>query len=253
MNKLLSLILTLILTVALTVSAFQISANAVKTEKMTQPLKNALIAMSNEDTIEVWILFNDSTDYSEEYRELERDTNEITQKEYGFTLATIKSIEQVHIWRQIRIELMYQRRHQRNLDLCAKLEINNDEIIGDWDPDDIYKALGSHFVLSKKKILALTDFEEIQSIDTYSHSQQDATEPPWHNPAMTESTDPFPRIMGDADKDGDLTILDATHIQLFKAELIDESGIDLEVSDYDQDGDVTILDATAIQHTLAVN
>lgn len=59
------------------------------------------------------------------------------------------------------------------------------------------------------------------------------------------------RIIGDADKDGDLTILDATHIQLYKAELIEESEIDLTVSDYDQDGEVTILDATAIQRRLA--
>ena len=58
-------------------------------------------------------------------------------------------------------------------------------------------------------------------------------------------------INGDADKDGDLTILDATHIQLYKAELIDESEIDLTASDYDRDGDVTILDATAIQRKLA--
>ena len=57
-------------------------------------------------------------------------------------------------------------------------------------------------------------------------------------------------IIGDADKDGDLTILDATHIQLYKAELIDESKIDLAVADYDEDGDVTILDATAIQRTI---
>ncbi len=52
---------------------------------------------------------------------------------------------------------------------------------------------------------------------------------------------------GDADKDGDLTILDATHIQLYKAELIEESEIDLIAADYDADGDVTVLDATRIQ------
>ena len=58
-------------------------------------------------------------------------------------------------------------------------------------------------------------------------------------------------IIGDADKDGDLTILDATHIQLYKAELIGENEIDLAVADYDEDGDVTVLDATAIQRHLA--
>lgn len=58
-------------------------------------------------------------------------------------------------------------------------------------------------------------------------------------------------IIGDADKDGDLTILDATHIQLYKAELIGENEIDLTASDYDGDSDVTIMDATAIQRKLA--
>ncbi len=58
-------------------------------------------------------------------------------------------------------------------------------------------------------------------------------------------------LSGDADRDGDVTILDATRIQLYKAELIEEYEIDLIASDFDGDSFVTILDATRIRKTLA--
>ena len=69
--------------------------------------------------------------------------------------------------------------------------------------------------------------------------------------------------VGDADNDGELTILDATLIQRYKAELIsdeeirevywlcDENDREMKYADADQDGEVTILDATRIQRTLA--
>ena len=58
-------------------------------------------------------------------------------------------------------------------------------------------------------------------------------------------------LIGDADRSGDLTILDATHIQRWLAVLVDDEEIDLEAADADRSGDVTILDATAIQRWLA--
>ena len=57
-------------------------------------------------------------------------------------------------------------------------------------------------------------------------------------------------ILGDADGDGEVTILDATCVQRHLAELKAEVYIE-EASDADEDGDVTILDATAIQRHLA--
>lgn len=57
--------------------------------------------------------------------------------------------------------------------------------------------------------------------------------------------------IGDADSDSEVTILDSTRIQRYKAELVDVGSISLEAADYDGDGDVTILDATGIQRTLA--
>ena len=69
--------------------------------------------------------------------------------------------------------------------------------------------------------------------------------------------------LGDCDLDGELTILDATYIQMFLAglrefsyddELSDRYAVNTElnyISDIDRDGSRTILDATAIQMKLA--
>ena len=57
-------------------------------------------------------------------------------------------------------------------------------------------------------------------------------------------------IPGDADGDGEVTILDATAVQRFLADLNVESFYE-KAADYDRDGEVTILDATAIQRLLA--
>ena len=55
--------------------------------------------------------------------------------------------------------------------------------------------------------------------------------------------------VGDADMDGDVTVLDATRIQRVLADL--ETIIDRIAADTDHDGDTTILDATRIQRFLA--
>ena len=60
-----------------------------------------------------------------------------------------------------------------------------------------------------------------------------------------------PSVRGDADMDGDVTILDATRIQRYLAGLASQDDIDAEAADADSDGDVTILDATRIQRYLA--
>ena len=79
----------------------------------------------------------------------------------------------------------------------------------------------------------------------------------------TEEPTGFPVviILGDADADGDLTILDATRIQRWLAELCDMNGkartgapltdSEIKSADADEDGDVTILDATSIQRHIA--
>lgn len=58
-------------------------------------------------------------------------------------------------------------------------------------------------------------------------------------------------LLGDADKDGKVTIIDATYIQKWLAQMITEDEIDLSVCDTDRDNSVTIVDATKIQKFLA--
>ena len=59
------------------------------------------------------------------------------------------------------------------------------------------------------------------------------------------------KLRGDADGDGEVTILDATRIQRYLASLITSSDLDMEAADADMDSDVTIMDATRIQRVLA--
>ncbi len=63
-------------------------------------------------------------------------------------------------------------------------------------------------------------------------------------PVMVVSVD---SLLGDADMDGYVTVMDATCIQKYKANLIDAERIDLSVSDVDGDDYVTVMDATRIQ------
>ena len=58
-------------------------------------------------------------------------------------------------------------------------------------------------------------------------------------------------ILGDADLDGEVTVLDATHIQRYLADLEELSDDAMKTADADEDGSVTILDATVIQRWLA--
>ena len=63
-------------------------------------------------------------------------------------------------------------------------------------------------------------------------------------------TDNPPVLLGDADGDGDVTVLDATAIQRQLAELQNETFCE-EAADVDRDGEVTVFDATYIQRWLA--
>ena len=69
-------------------------------------------------------------------------------------------------------------------------------------------------------------------------------------------------VIGDADKDGGLSILDATQIQLEVASLAERKDVEIGgllaygeemkyITDLDHDGKITVMDATAIQMKLA--
>ena len=58
-------------------------------------------------------------------------------------------------------------------------------------------------------------------------------------------------LYGDADFDGEVSIMDATRIQRLLASLITEDDISLAAADVDEDDAVTVMDATRIQRYLA--
>ena len=68
--------------------------------------------------------------------------------------------------------------------------------------------------------------------------------------SMTLGVCEFPVLIGDADGDSEVSILDATRIQRYLADLCKRTDIALKNSDADGDGEVTILDATRIQRDL---
>ncbi len=72
------------------------------------------------------------------------------------------------------------------------------------------------------------------------------------NPVIDDPDVPTPTgVLGDADGDNKLSVLDATQIQRWTAQLITEAQIKLSLSDFDKDGKVSVMDATAIQQNLA--
>ena len=63
-----------------------------------------------------------------------------------------------------------------------------------------------------------------------------------------EPTEPGPeKLLGDVDGDGVVSVIDATQIQKYKAQILTENDIDLSVADVDGDGVVSVLDASRIQ------
>lgn len=71
------------------------------------------------------------------------------------------------------------------------------------------------------------------------------------NAADTDTDSRSTLILGDADLDGSVTVLDATRVQRHLADLTTLSYEAMLTADADEDGSVTILDATAIQRWLA--
>lgn len=76
------------------------------------------------------------------------------------------------------------------------------------------------------------------------------------NGQKDEKTIPFTvldKIIGDSNSSGDITIVDATNIQCYLAQIISDDDINKELSDCDNGSDIDIMDATYIQMYLAKN
>ena len=70
-------------------------------------------------------------------------------------------------------------------------------------------------------------------------------------PTVAPTTSPSGYRFGDANRDGDVNIMDVTYIQKHCAEYADARTIDLSLADINRDGIMTVSDATALQYILA--
>ena len=178
MKKTFSVLLALLITMLSIWGAFHLSASALQSDKITPALQEKLDAASDSDTIEVWV------DYVPkkiiDYNELDR----LTDERVGF-VHTDRSLtlEQVNEWTATRNVVENEMIHQYYVDLFDRLGIETEEIIGNWEPDNpVSRKYSKHYILSKAKIMALTDHEEVASVDTYHHQesapyQPDPTDP----------------------------------------------------------------------------
>ena len=183
MKRIFSVLLALLITMLSVWGAVHLSAAALQTDKITPALQEKLDAASDSDFIEVWVNYvpKNIIDYEE--------LNRLTDERVGF-LHTDRwlTAEQVKEWKATRNVVEDEMRHQYYVDLFDRLGIETEEIIGNWDPDDpVNQKCTKHYILSKAKIIALTDHEEVASIDTYHHQE---SEPYQSEP--TEPTKPSP-------------------------------------------------------------
>lgn len=240
----LSLFLVLIL---LMVSASTgLIAYSLNADKISPELQEKLSAIEDNDTVEVWIDY-DHFRYTEvDYVELEQMTDE----KVGYSLDKNSTMDQVNLWKRTRNELLHEMYHQAAIDFYRTLGVDYSEIAGGWDPDNPRDYFSPHLILTKEKILSLSEKDEIDLIESYQN--QDVVLLPSEGPIdPSENPEPVEATNGDADGDGEVTILDATCIQRYLVGLVGEYQIDLIAANCDGDSEVTILDATFIQRKLA--
>lgn len=111
---------------------------------------------------------------------------------------------------------------------------------------------------SPSQIVYLVEFEEqtneivLEAIDVLSKEEHViCAEPDYIGDWAVEPIDRITKVLGDADGDGELTILDATLIQRHLAKLKGSEAIDLYAANISGSGELTIVDATLVQRTLA--
>lgn len=122
------------------------------------------------------------------------------------------------------------------------------------DSQEMVDTIGTKLGLTKDGVEAAIKESEVDvEWDKSKSTIADKATPDEATPDEATPDEPKPKdpVLGDADRDGVLSVTDVTRIQEYLAELIEEEEIDLTVSDTNHDGYVSILDATHIQMFLA--
>lgn len=130
-------------------------------------------------------------------------------------------------------------------DLIEKGFTVDEELIQFEEAGYVYQRITADGV--KPGTVAEVTYQSYKFNDYFS---EDRSDKPSFYPGTVKIGVPQSTILGDADGSGDVTILDATAIQRYLANLPNEA-FDEKAADADGIGGVTILDATAIQRWLA--
>ena len=91
----------------------------------------------------------------------------------------------------------------------------------------------------------------VGSVAPTEYETQPPVQPTDAPPAPTDAPPIGVTLLGDADEDGDVGILDVTYIQRYEASISLPSPLNALNADVDGDEEVTIIDATLIQRFIA--
>lgn len=219
------------------ISCFSITVFAEdKNYKISDSLLSKLEKTPAEEKIETMIWL---------YCEIDRD--EIERKtflECGLTAGTCMTLEDVDLYKKTYNRILGEMQAEGNKSFIEKSGVDEKDIV-------FCSTLSPMLILNltEEQIYELAKFEEITMLD---YDTSVLVEPTGPSEELIEPTLPVD-IVGDADQDGELSVLDATEIQLVLAQLkgwANESA--MFAADYDRDGEATVLDATAIQRKLAL-
>ena len=228
MKKAVSIMLSILLLFSIGI----ISAFA-ENNKINPKLQSILDELPDGETVDAAIWTTYTVQFNSGY-DLTEYVDQKTREKLGI-LFQINTLEDVDTWKKTYNAILFEIEAGNRKVVIEKLGLS-DEII-----DQACNFLIAK--LTKEQILAAAELDEVDYIEPnpFNAPSEDPGSPP-SEPLM---------LVGDADEDGEVTILDATHIQRALAEIIPIAELDTWLCDTDFDGEITIVDATRIQRRLA--
>lgn len=234
---------------ALTVCAS--AAGAESPSRISPSLEPVLSAMGEGEKLTVAVWTEPAGDFKSSL-ELVEYVDLMTYRECGLTGGMCHTLEQADTYSKVYNRILYDLEHADIKAVIEKLALTDEDIIDSGCNMLIVR-------LTKGQIDAAAGYDEVNLIEPWSDDEPKDDSGYQSEPWPYEPLDPYDPAFeivvsgkrGDADRDGEITIIDATLIQRSLAELEDDTcGVIGKYGDVNGDG-LDILDATAIQRSLA--
>ena len=239
-------LLALLLTTALLFGVSGVGACAAA-EKMTPQLADEVdsLADGEEITVALWTVIPGEFRSSIELTEY---VNRLTYEECGLTAGSCHTLDQVNTYSKVYNRILHEIESANVPDVLDALGLSDTDVV-----DHACNML--ILSITKEQIVTAAALDQVALIERWD-------EPPWEEPFEydddqaeddLDGKDPV-RVKnpGDADGDGTVTVMDATRIQRWLAELEnDAEGVIAINGDADGDEAITVLDVTRIQRCIA--